>query len=198
MTAPGVIERLATALDEDGLILRGGFVFGAHEWAPAGLSGRPARSIILIGQAGVAPWPSFLRWLERQESRGLSDPLDKWSSEVIGKAARMVSARAVSPSDKPYLPFQQWAMRAEGLRPSPLGVLMHPEFGLWHAFRGALLFDVEIAFPEPPAAVHLCDGCIDKPCLHACPVEAHSTAGFDHATCLDHVRSASGHACMHH
>ena len=35
-------------------------------------------------------------------------------------------------------------MRAEGLKPSPIGILMHPQFGLWHAYRGALLFDVEI------------------------------------------------------
>src|SRR5262245_20527333 len=192
MTAPGVIERLAAALDEDGLILRGGFVFGAHEWAPAGLSGRPARSIILVGQAGAAPWPFFLRWLERQESRCLSDPLDTWSGEVIGNAARQVSARAVSPSDKPYLPFQQWAMRAEGLKPSPLGILMHPEFGLWHAYRGALLFDRELPIRPAEKTIHLCERCNGKPCLNACPVGAFSNAGYAHADCLAHVRGADG------
>ena len=105
---------------------------------------------------------------------------------------------AVSPSDKPYLPFQQWAMRAEGLRPSPLGILMHPEYGLWHAFRGALLFDVEIPVPEVKAPIHLCDQCVEKPCLKACPVWAHSHAGFDYAACLDHVLSANGRACLEH
>ena len=29
-------------------------------------------------------------------------------------------------------------MRAEGLKPSPLGVLVHPDFGLWHGYRGAI------------------------------------------------------------
>ncbi len=31
-------------------------------------------------------------------------------------------------------------MAAEGLKPSPLGLLMHPEYGLWHGYRGAILF----------------------------------------------------------
>jgi hypothetical protein len=104
-------------------------------------------------------------------------------------------ARAVSPSDRPYLPFQQWAMRAEGLKPSPLGILMHPTYGLWHAYRGALLFEDELGLAEPHAAIHLCDTCIDKPCLKSCPVDAYSTAGFDYPACLAHVRGGNGEPC---
>ena len=69
-------------------------------------------------------------------------------------------------------------MRAEGLKPSPLGILMHPEYGLWHAYRGALLFDVEISIQVPHEPIHLCDLCIGKPCLKSCPVDAYSDAGF--------------------
>ena len=97
-------------------------------------------------------------------------------------------ARAVSPSDRPYLPFQQWAMRAEGLRPSPLGILMHPQYGLWHAYRGALLFDVEISIEAPRAVIHLCDLCDGKPCLKACPVDAYSPDRVRTMDCLGHVR----------
>jgi epoxyqueuosine reductase QueG len=86
-------------------------------------------------------------------------------------------------------------MRAEGLRPSPLGILMHPEYGLWHAYRGALLFDVEIAVPSPHKVNHLCDACAGKPCLKACPVGAHSGTAFDHEACLSHVRAPEGEAC---
>ena len=38
----------------------------------------------------------------------------------------------------PYWPFQRWAQRAEAVFPSPLGILIHPEYGLWHAYRAAL------------------------------------------------------------
>jgi hypothetical protein len=126
------------------------------------------------------------------------DPLDTCSRHVLDPIADTVGARAVYPSDKPWLPFQQWAMRAEGLKPSPPGILMHPDFGLWHAYRGALLFDVEIAIEPPRNPIHLCDACDGKPCMNSCPVDAVTDAGFDHASCRDHVVSAPGNTCRYH
>ncbi|AZO37796.1 4Fe-4S dicluster domain-containing protein [Mesorhizobium sp. M2A.F.Ca.ET.037.01.1.1] len=188
------VEVIAAELAASGLILRGGFTFGDDEMAPAGLSGFPAKSVLLVGQAGAAPWPYFQRWLEGQP-RPVANPLDSWSLEVIGAVAKEFGARAVSPSDRPYLPFQQWAMRAEGLRPSPLGILMHPQYGLWHAYRGALLFEDKISVPEPHAAIHLCDTCVEKRCLKSCPVDAYSVDGFAHQACLAHVRGPRGEPC---
>lgn len=187
-------QTIAAALSVHGLMLRGGFNFAGAEETPSGLSGAAARSVLLVGQAGAAPWPHFLRWLEKQ-SQPIDDPLDRWSREVIGAVAGKFGARAVSPSDRPYLPFQQWAVRAEGLRPSPLGILMHPQYGLWHAYRGALLFENEIALQQPHEVVHLCDTCLEKPCLKSCPVEANSANGFAHETCLAHVRGQNGAPC---
>lgn len=177
-----------------GLIPRGGFNFADAETPPSGPSGQPAKSVLLVGQAGAAPWPHFQTWRERQPAI-LANPLDTWSREVIGSVAEKFGARAVSPSDRPYLPFQQWAMRAEGLQPSPLGILMHPEYGLWHAYRGALLFDAEISIQAPHETIHLCDACVEKPCVKACPVDAYSQAAFDYPGCIAHVRGARGHAC---
>lgn len=195
MTFPrGTVEEIATALAANGLILRGGFRFGDDEMAPAGLSGAPAKSALLVGQAGAAPWPHFRRWLG-QQARDITNPLDTWSRAVIGAVAQEYGARSVSPSDRPYLPFQQWAMRAEGLKPSPLGVLMHPTYGLWHAYRGALLFEDELSLPEVHEAIHLCDACVEKPCLKSCPVDAYSTEGFAYQACLAHVRGADGGPC---
>ena len=190
----GMIEEITAALGANGLILRGGFVFSDGEDAPHGASGAPAKSVLLVGQAGATPWPYFLRWREQQPST-IANPLDSWSRQVIGDVAEAFGARSVSPSDKPYLPFQQWAVRAEGLKPSPLGILMHPQYGLWHAYRGALLFEDELALAEPHAAIHLCDTCIDKPCLKSCPVDAYSAQGFAHETCLAHVRGTKGGPC---
>jgi hypothetical protein len=187
----GAIE---AALAESRLILRGGFNFDAGETAPPGPSGSPAKSVLLVGQAGPAPWPHFLRWRESQPA-DLKNPLDTWSRMVIGAVAAEFGGRAVSPSDKPYLPFQQWAMRAEGVKPSPLGILMHPEFGLWHAYRGALLLETELAIPPREKKNHLCDVCTEKPCLKACPVDAYGEAGFAYERCLSHVRGPDGGAC---
>jgi hypothetical protein len=188
------LAAVETALARHGLILRGGFNFFVNEAAPTGLSDSPAKSVLLVGQAGGAPWPYFLRWRETQPN-GIANPLDTWSRMLIGEVAAKFGARAVSPSDRPWLPFQQWAMRAEGLKPSPLGILMHPEYGLWHAYRGALLFDVELPIQSPREVIHLCDVCVGKPCLKSCPVGAHSETGFAYQSCLDHVRSPSGEPC---
>lgn len=194
----GSIDRdgIAAALAVHGLIARGGIDFGTDESAPAGPTGAPARAVLLVGHAGSSIWPAFTAWRATQPA-GLSHPLDTWSREVIGAVAARFRARAVSPSDRPWLPFQAWAMRAEGLRPSPLGILMHPVWGTWHAYRGALLFDAPLGLDplEPQAMPHPCDACPGKPCLKACPVGAHTAAGFAYEACLGHVRSAAGTPC---
>lgn len=188
------LDQLAEALAVHGLSLRGGFEFGTDDDAPPGPSGRRARSIVLVGNTGEAFWPHFSRWRAALPI-DLADPLDSWSREVIGAVAATFSARAVFPFDKPYLPFQRWAMRAEGLRPSPLGILIHPQFGLWHAYRGALLFDEAITLDPVRASNHPCDACIGKPCLSACPAGAVKEERYDHDACRSHVRSASGASC---
>jgi hypothetical protein len=189
-------DGIASALAVHGLMARGGIDFGPHEEAPPGPSGAPARAVLLVGHAGSSIWPAFTAWRATQPA-GLADPLDTWSREVIGAVAARFGARAVSPSDRPWLPFQAWAMRAEGLRPSPLGILMHPLWGTWHAWRGALLFDAPLGLGpvEPPSTHHPCDACIGKPCLEACPVGAHAATGFAYEACLGHVRSSAGTPC---
>jgi hypothetical protein len=186
-----VVEQM---LASHGLILRGGFNFDAEEALPWP-SGTPAKAVLLVGQAGAGAWNHFLKWRDGRAG-DLRNPLDTWSREVISGVAERVAACAAFPFEKPYLPFQQWAMRAEGLKPSPLGILMHPRYGLWHAYRGALLFDRHLDFQSVEESLHLCDACIGKPCLNSCPVRAHTPVGFDHAGCLGHVRSAEGRACM--
>jgi hypothetical protein len=189
-----VVDKVSSTLAVNGLIARGGFNFGPDESRPDGQPGQPARSVLLIGNAGAAYWPHFVRW-RRAQAPDIANPLDTWCREIIGAVAEMVGARAVSPSDKPYLPFQQWAMRAEGLKPSPLGILMHPEYGLWHAYRGALLFDHQISYRQAGEENHLCNACTGKPCMKSCPVDAYSVEGFAYEACLAHVRGAAGQPC---
>src|SRR5690606_28118393 len=88
-----------------------------------------------------------------------------------------------------------WAMRAEGLKPSPIGLLVHPRYGPWHAFRGALLFDRQFDFPVPRGGPHPCDECTAKPCLDACPVGAFTPAGFAVVECRQHLADPAGRTC---
>jgi epoxyqueuosine reductase QueG len=81
---------------------------------------------------------------------------------------------------------------------SPIGLLIHRQHGLWHAYRGAFLFDdVVIGLPAIGAAVSPCVSCIEQPCLSACPVDAFSSERYDSATCAAHVRSDTEPDCLH-
>jgi ferredoxin len=183
------IERkLGDELASSGLVPRGAFRLEAGE-GPDGF-----QSGVLIGHLGGVFWPVFKAW--HDEHPDVADPMDAWSKEVISDAARAIGGRAFFPSNKPYLPFQRWAMRAEGLKPAPFGILMHPIVGSWHAYRGVVLFERSFDYSAPAAAAHPCDTCADKPCLTTCPVNAVSPVRFDVSICRSHLASPEGAPCM--
>ena len=181
---------LAEMLAPHGLIPR-----GALRLDPAESRALNAKFLYLIGHAGSSIWPHFTDWLQEQE-QALETPLDAWSEHVITPIAAALGGRAIFPSQRPHFPFQQWAMRAEGLKPSPLGILIHPVYGLWHVFRGAIVFEDEILIQAPQRQSHPCDLCAGKPCLSACPVNAFSPGGYDVQACKTHLGSGVGHDCM--
>ena len=86
-------------------------------------------------------WEVFSASAEARD--GKPDPLDRWTKRIMDATASRADAVAIYPFDRPYPPFQTWAMAAEGVKPSPLGLLIHPVYGLWHGYRGALQWDKE-------------------------------------------------------
>jgi hypothetical protein len=94
------------------------------------------------------------------------------------------------------MPFQRWAMRAEAVHPSPIGMLIHPLFGLWHAYRAALAWPEGLDLPARPALASPCETCAEKPCLSTCPVGAFSRRGYDVPSCVRHLDTPAGADCM--
>jgi ferredoxin len=186
------LQRIEEALSPHGIHLRGVVNFEAGE-GPVLADGRHAAAILLLGNVSDSIWPPFSQWRKTYDD---PDPLDAFSKAVILPLAKEMGATAYFPSDPPWQPFQQWAKRAEGMSASPLGILIHPEYGLWHGYRGALGFAEAIDVPQA-ATFHACDHCREKPCLTHCPAGAVTMAGFDVATCRDYLRSDAGQAtCM--
>ncbi len=182
-----VLARLTEALAGLGLILRGGF----HPAPEEDLGGR---SLLLVGNAGPAMWRAFSAAPEFGD--GEADALDRWTARVLTPIAAGFDAEAVFPfGGPPYRPFQRWAMRAEGLKASPLGILIHPRFGLWHAYRGALIFAERLGLPAPDPAPSPCDDCAEKPCLTGCPAAAFGPAGYDVEACVAHIVAPAGQDC---
>jgi len=157
--------------------------------------GTPVGTLILAGLIGSAQWPGFAA--SREARDGAPDPLDRWSRRLIDGLAAELGAAALYPfGGSPYHPFQRWARRAEPVFPSPLGMLVHPEFGLWHSYRGALLLSERWPLPRREVAKNPCDGCADRPCLSACPVGAFFRPGaYDERACASHLEASAGSDC---
>jgi len=184
------LEDVEAVLRARGLAPRGAF----HPEPPDAVApmsdGRAVATLVLAGNVGGGMWQTFAR--ERTPG---PDPLDRWSARALGEAAAAFGADVLLAAD-PRHPFQRWAQRAEPVHRSPLGILIHPDHGLWHAYRGALGFAERLALPEPDRRPSPCDRCAERPCLHACPVAAFSTQGFDDAACTAHVSSPTGVDCL--
>lgn len=191
-----IAEKFAAA----GFLLRGGFHPGLGDDAPAGTV-----TLLLVGNAGPDLWRAFLAATTAAERATARHPLDQWTKRVLGGIAAGIGARVVFPFEgSPYPPFQRWALRTGGVFPSPIGPLIDPTFGLWHAYRGALLFGEKLSMPETPKENSPCESCAEKPCLSTCPVGAFKASGpgdggavrYDVPACVGHVRSAQGRDCL--
>jgi hypothetical protein len=181
------------AINAQGLAYRGAFHPDADDKLPEGEAG----TLVLLGFAGRQGWGVYAASPEAGD--GGLDGLDRWSVRVVGGLADALGATALFPFvGPPWLPFQQWAQKAEPVYRSPLGMLIHPDWGLWHAWRGALAFDERFELPPPDRRPNPCESCVDKPCLTACPVGALTLAGYDIHACVDHLDGPRDVDCMEH
>ncbi|MBL4756103.1 MAG: hypothetical protein JKY32_00235 [Rhizobiales bacterium] len=148
-------------------------------------------SLLLLGNAGADMWQRFS---DEADHHGQS--LDHWCRATIGSIADNFQARAFYPFEKPHLPFQRWAVQSGSFFKSPLGLTIHPEYGLWHGFRGALLFanGYDISSVEPQ--VSPCRSCVDRPCLTSCPVNAFSGEEYDVPACVEHLKTRDTTNCL--
>jgi ferredoxin len=182
----------AAGLDE-----RGAFhPVDGDQVADCGFSGG-VKTVVLVGNVGGAMWPTF-----EAGRRDEVNALDQWTERVLSEIIEILTPAygdisPIYPSDgPPYHPFQQWAMGAETVFSSPIGLLIHPDHGLWHAYRGALLFERKLDIPECLERPNPCDTCSDKPCLTTCPVGAFSPGHYDVQGCANHLTTRAGDVCL--
>jgi hypothetical protein len=191
--------QLLAALSPHGLSLRGAFVPEVADKIPKLPDGKPTGIVWLVGVVGSNFWPHFKASAFYND--GLPDPLDRWSRAIAEELAARFGGVALFPFDgPPYHPFQRWADRAEATQPSRMLLRIHPDYGLWHAYRFALA----LALADAPATrsdnivppPDLCSHCAGQPCLWACPVEAYTGAQFLLEACAHHLHSTQGADCM--
>lgn len=191
------LRHVDEALSGAGLLALGAF----HPQASDGVPDRSEGcSLVLVGNAGPEMWRVFSN--SGFDENDLS-PLDDWSRRVLGGLAGVLSdrfglpVRALFPFDgPPYQPFQRWAGRCGAFHPSPMGPMIHGTYGLWHAYRGALLIAAPVDLAPGRETPSPCRACADKPCLATCPVGAFSGAGYDLPACLDLLEKEPDGACL--
>ena len=132
-----------------------------------------------------------------EASDGAPDSLDRWSRRVVSRLAEHLGGAAHFPfGGPPWLPFIRWAQRGGPVYPSPIGPLVHPDDGLWHAYRGAIAFRERLELPPRDERGSPCESCADRPCLSSCPVGAFSAVGYDVDGCVAHIGSPAGAQCL--
>ncbi len=191
------MEHLSSAVAAAGFDVLGWFRPEAGDDVPDLPGNKRVKTVILVGNAGPAMFARFV-----SERDGVDALIDDWTREKINELSDGLGCGAAFPFERPYKPFLRWAQRAGVGFQSALGMNIHPDYGLWHAFRAALLFHDEFDLPPGPQPEHPCQTCADKPCLNRCPVSAFDAmlepSPYDVERCVDHLQSTRDAACHRH
>ncbi|MEM9333021.1 MAG: hypothetical protein AAGA53_16990 [Pseudomonadota bacterium] len=197
----GDIDAFYSGLRLSGLEIVGGLVLQEQHCA-IGKEANCGKSALVVGNLGAAMWSVFAKSPEFAD--GMIDPMNRWTKRVVTGTATDLNCDLYFPFDRPFWPFQRIAQTAMGIKPSPLGLLMHPQYGLWHALRALIVLDDEDGFSSflkglggfDDKLIHPCDECPEKPCLNACPVEAFNGETLDIVPCFSHLESNEVPDCM--
>lgn len=141
--------------------------------------------VILIGHGGRELWQSLdpIHWRH-------TDPIDSFSHAAAQHFSQQVLRgyryQIIYPGTRPVA-LQQLGSTAGWHCDSPLGLGIHPHWGLWFAYRAVILTDAplpEIGQPDPATA---CEQCPDQPCISHCPAQALKPDGqIDMSRCGDY------------
>jgi hypothetical protein len=153
-----------------------------------------ARSIVVIANGGGGLWSALKRHAEKHPRWWRREhPLDDFTRAIVENEIAPAACKGgvqctvVFPfmQGKATLNFIELGKAAGLAGPSILGVVVHPRFGPWIAFRAAILIDDEIDAPGEARGFDPCPTCVERPCIAACPTAAVAfPTGWDIPRCL--------------
>ena len=192
MTNPAWLDRVTDALEGIGVNLRG--IADGAPWQEL-LPG--CRSAVVFGNGGAALWESMVEAIRTDPGRltTTEHPLDDHVQRALeaadrrpGRSRRWIRCAA---TEAVMVDFRSLALAAGLGHASRMGLLLHPDYGLWTGLRAACLTTEELPITGPLPGDGPCDGC-PAPCADACPGSAFVDGSWDPGRCAAfHVESTT-------
>ena len=160
---------------------------------------------LAVGSAGQPFWDAVTASPEWKAET--DHPVDTFTHRAITEVLAAEAAKMKKPEARITCVFDAdapnfvvlWTERFPRIAQSDLGMMIHPEYGLWMGARAHVLLpgfhetlenaDSTKGLKKQP---HFdpCTSCSDKPCLSACPVEAFpAPKTFEFQACAAHLMS---------
>ncbi|MBY0413966.1 MAG: hypothetical protein K2Q18_07365 [Bdellovibrionales bacterium] len=120
--------------------------------------------LILLGAGGKTLWKNLPLPIKHDEH-----PIDKFTLFHIKEFSKNIlqddDIEIIFPNDHYLLPLQQLGRFFNLSKPSPIGIDISEEFGLWFAYRGAFLTSKKIPSSFKKVFSSSCEACSARPCL---------------------------------
>lgn len=117
-------------------------------------------TLCMIGHGGTKLWNHLPHPLVKEK-----DPIDHFCIEQMKKLDEQ--ALILFPNSDLNIPLQRIGRFLNIGRPTPMGIDIHKDFGLWFAYRGVFLTRLKIDKSIPEDFISPCEGCETKACLNA-------------------------------
>ena len=162
------------------------------------------QSAVVFGNGGTTLWDRFIDDL-RVNPEHLSHsqhPFDDFVHRCIQTVdpTPPPSRRWIRCAAEPeaFVDFRPLAQSAGLGFSSTMGLLIHPEYGLWTGLRAVLLTTEKLINVKAVEGQSPCQNCIEKPCITACPAGAVQPTGWKVQICAQfHQDSTQCHGQCH-
>ncbi len=146
------------------------------------------KSAVVFANGGTQFWECLIEDI-RENPKNFSDhqhPVD----DFVGRCIQEVdpspdnSRRWIQCSDTAdvFVDFRVLGQQGGLGHPSPVGLLIHPEYGLWVSLRMVLLTTERIPLSAKDIS-NPCDTCVEMPCIQSCPAGAVQKSGWSLQRC---------------
>jgi len=164
----------------------------------------PATTVVLVvGNYGRQMWDCLPAGWQQQ-----SHPVDDFTSIVMQRVLTAVIGKSgwtllFPDRSLAIAPVLQDLGRAAGWHnPSPLGNGIHPQHGLWFAYRSVVAIDIDIEVGDrsrltarPVRSESPCVSCANQPCISACPPSALSLGAAPNLAACVNFRTSDQSPC---